>query len=212
MRITAEVTASVVQRMRAERRLERQATRDELTGLPNRVKLAEVLHEALASAIFGAAPAVLFCDLDGFKDVNDRCGHSFGDRVLAEMARRIEQAVVDVAFVARVGGDEFVAVVPNDCVVGLDELALRIRNAVRSLRVLEGPDIDLDVSIGQAYWQPGDTADLLHRADTSMYERKATPNSRDIAAAFDGLALLSCSSRRTGAVAKAHHQSSRRLP
>ena len=89
------------------------------------------------------------------------------------MARRIEHAVGDVAFVARVGGDEFVAVVLTDSGVGLDELSMRIRNAVLSLRVLEGIEINLDVSIGQARWRPGDTPeDLLRRADASMYEQK----------------------------------------
>jgi diguanylate cyclase (GGDEF)-like protein len=173
VRIAAEVTASVVQRMGTERRLEKQATRDGLTGLPNRVKLAEVLDTALADADPGGAPAVLFCDLDGFKEVNDRCGHTFGDRVLADVAARIEEAVVEVAFIARVGGDEFVVVVPTDSEVGLDELSVRVRNAVQSLRVVEGIEIDLDVSIGRASWQPGDTPEeLLRRADVAMYEQK----------------------------------------
>jgi diguanylate cyclase (GGDEF)-like protein/PAS domain S-box-containing protein len=172
--IAAEITTSVVQRMGTERRLETQATRDGLTGLPNRVKLAEVLHETLACAEAEAtSPAVLFCDLDGFKEVNDRCGHSFGDRVLAEVARRIEQSVMDVAFIARVGGDEFVVVVPTGVVADLDDLSMRVRNAVLSLRVVEGVDIDLDVSIGHAHWIPGDTPEeLLRRADASMYEQK----------------------------------------
>lgn len=173
VRIAAEVTASVVQRMGTERRLEHQATRDGLTGLANRVKLAEILHETLAGAHAGAAPALLFCDLDGFKDVNDRCGHSFGDRVLAEVAGRIQEAVVDVAFVARVGGDEFVVFVPADSIDVLGELSIRVRTAVLSLRMVEGIDIDLDVSIGQAHWQPGDTPEeLLHRADAAMYQQK----------------------------------------
>jgi cyclic di-GMP phosphodiesterase Gmr len=159
--------------MGTERRLEHQATRDGLTGLANRVKLAEILQEALAGAHSGAAPALLFCDLDGFKDVNDRCGHSFGDRVLAEVAARIEEAVVDVAFIARVGGDEFVVVVPADSGVGLEELSIRVRAAVLSLQTVEGIDIDIDVSIGRAYWQPGDTPEeLLHRADAAMYQQK----------------------------------------
>jgi diguanylate cyclase (GGDEF)-like protein/PAS domain S-box-containing protein len=173
VRIAAEITTSVVQRMGSERRLETQATRDGLTGLPNRVKLAEVLHTTIAEAEPDAAPAVLFCDLDGFKEVNDRCGHSFGDRVLAEVARRLEQSVVDVAFIARVGGDEFVVVVPTGEAAGLDELSTRVRGAVVSLQAVEGIAIDLDVSIGRAQWRPGDTPeDLLRRADASMYEQK----------------------------------------
>ncbi len=173
VRIAAEVITSVVRRMGTERRLEKQATRDGLTGLPNRVKLAEVLEETLSGADTGAAPSVLFCDLDGFKDVNDRCGHTFGDRVLAEVATRIAEAVVEVAFIARVGGDEFVVVVPAASEVGLDELSVRVRNAVVSLRVVEGVDIDLDVSIGRTSWQPGDTPEeLLRRADAAMYEQK----------------------------------------
>jgi diguanylate cyclase (GGDEF)-like protein len=173
VRIAAEIITSVVQRMGTERRLEKQATRDGLTGLPNRVKLAEVLDDTLAGADSGTAPAVLFCDLDGFKEVNDRCGHPFGDRVLAEVAARIEEAVVEVAFIARVGGDEFVVVVPTDSEVGLDELSIRVRNAVVSLKDVEGVEIDLDVSIGRASWEPGDTPEeLLRRADTAMYEQK----------------------------------------
>ncbi len=171
--IAAEILNSVVHRLGGERRLEYQATRDGLTGMPNRVKLAEILDYVMADADPAAPPSLLFCDLEGFTEVNDRCGRHFGDRVLAGVARRIEEVVRDVGFVARVGGDEFVVVVPPEAASGRHELSEAIRLAVLSLEVIEGINIHLDVSVGRAFWEQGDTAEeWLRRADRAMYEQK----------------------------------------
>ena len=89
------------------------------------------------------------------------------------MARRIEDIVRNVGFIARVGGDEFVVVVPPDVAMGLDELSEAIRLGVLSLEVIEGVNIHLDVSVGQAFWQPSDTAEeWIRRADSAMYQQK----------------------------------------
>jgi PAS domain S-box-containing protein len=96
----------------AEDRLSHAALHDGLTGLPNRELLMDRLETALArSARDAREVAVLFCDLDGFKQINDTAGHAAGDAVLIETARRLQNAVRDADTVARVGGDEFVVVV-----------------------------------------------------------------------------------------------------
>jgi cyclic di-GMP phosphodiesterase Gmr len=116
------------------------------------------------------ACAVLFCDLDDFKWVNDEHGHAVGDRMLAEVAGRLVEATGPDGMVARFGGDEFVILCPR---VGEDELsALAARIVARVDAPYPGPvgPLTVGLSVGVAVARPGETADdLIGRADRAMY-------------------------------------------
>jgi diguanylate cyclase (GGDEF)-like protein len=152
------------------------ATHDVLTGLPNRSLLRDRLDLALGRAQrFGYRFAVLFCDLDGFKAINDRHGHDAGDVVLVEAARRLQRVLGDHGgTVARLGGDEFVVI----CEGALDDAAIGAFAArvIESIVVpIEYGDRRLQVgtSIGIAFPGVGETVDsLLAAADTAMYAAK----------------------------------------
>ncbi|GAB1690255.1 diguanylate cyclase domain-containing protein [Krasilnikovia sp. M28-CT-15] len=164
------------QRARAERALLHQATHDALTGLPNRVEFVTRLTAALADRAPGR-PTVLFCDLDGFKAVNDRLGHAAGDRLLVEVAARLQRAVRDTDLVSRFGGDEFVVL----CRGGLDVMSAipRITDEVAGPMTVAGEWVRVGTSIGAATAEPGDDAEsLINRADGAMYEAKKRRRSR----------------------------------
>ncbi|MER7752711.1 diguanylate cyclase [Kitasatospora sp. NPDC097643] len=126
----------------------------------------------------GAAPvdkglAVLFCDLDGFKSINDRFGHNAGDSVLVEVARRLSQAVRDGDTVARLGGDEFVVLADG---IGREEakdLAHRLRNAIIPPMRIDGRAMRVGVSLGIGWAGCGmSIEEVLHTADERMYDEK----------------------------------------
>jgi diguanylate cyclase (GGDEF)-like protein/PAS domain S-box-containing protein len=159
-----------------EERLRFRALHDPLTGLPNRDLLDESLRRALARARrAGTRVAVLFLDLDGFKDVNDRMGHAVGDELLRALAQRLESSSRGGDMVARLGGDEFVIVVEdvrND--QQAEASAARFLNEVRRSVVLGGARISLDASIGLVVTGAADVDpdEILRRADSAMYEAK----------------------------------------
>lgn len=160
----------------AESELEHRASHDPLTGLPNRRRLQCKLQSAIAHAAqAGDCLAVLYLDLDGFKEVNDQGGHSAGDRLLREVAQRLQQGLRQGDLVARVGGDEFVALLPG-C---RDAAAARtVANDLRSrlnppYRLANGL-FQMGASIGIACY-PMDGSDpdtLLAHADSAMYVAK----------------------------------------
>jgi diguanylate cyclase (GGDEF)-like protein len=160
----------------ANRQLRHLATHDTLTGLPNRALLDDRLNQAKAHAERDGRPfAVLACDLDRFKLVNDSLGHRAGDELLQEVARRLSAAVRSVDTVARFGGDEFVLVAES---IGGPEDAHRLAASIiasLSLPVrIAGIDIHTSPSIGIAvYPDDGSTTDaLLAHADAAMYAAK----------------------------------------
>ena len=166
-----------VERWIDERRLAHQATHDSLTGVGNRAALLDRLDLVLARARrTGRAVAVLFCDLDGFKEVNDEYGHDRGDRLLVEVAARIVTAVRPSDTVCRTGGDEFV-VVCEDLVDGDQGRAIgeRVRASIEDTPVDIGETrLPVTVSVGVALADlPVDDADRLMRsADLAMYASK----------------------------------------
>lgn len=144
---------------------------DALTGLPNRIRVRQVLDELLA----GARPfAVLLLDLDRFKEINDTLGHHTGDDVLEEVAARLRTATADVAFTARLGGDEFATVVPEVEAAGGMAMAQRIRAALGVPLLVDGMRLDISGSIGVALspQHGSDGAQLLKRADVALYAAK----------------------------------------
>jgi diguanylate cyclase (GGDEF)-like protein/PAS domain S-box-containing protein len=158
-----------------EDRLEHQATHDPLTGLANRKLFDELLVRAVFRAERGRrALAVLYLDLDGFKDVNDVFGHQAGDRVLAETSRRLESVIRPGDIVARHGGDEFVVLcenlaTPDDA----EKIATRIVQTVgRPIPVAAGI-ATVTASMGIAIGAPGESAaSIVGRADEAMYRTK----------------------------------------
>ena len=160
-----------------ERQLEHLASHDALTGLPNRYHLRRELEAALERAARdGSGLALLYIDLDGFKAANDRYGHEAGDRLLRDAARQLRDGLRQNDLIARVGGDEFVAVLPA-CASPADALniatALRARLAL--LQSLGSDTPQIDASVGVACF-PADGADadaLLRHADAAMYAAKA---------------------------------------
>lgn len=157
-------------------RLFHMANHDALTGLANRNLLIDRLRHALAQASRQARRvAVLFLDLDGFKQVNDRYGHGSGDSVLRRVAERLRACLREGDTISRVGGDEFVVVLENinhgDTVQGVID---KIRSAFAQPFVVEADRIRVGVSAGVAVY-PDDGVeadDLLRRADSAMYADK----------------------------------------
>lgn len=162
-----DITARTV----AEDRAAHMAVHDDLTGLPNRHLLVDRLHQALAQS---RRVAVLFLDLDRFKDINDRLGHRAGDRVLVEVGERLRELCEGSGTVARLGGDEFVVVVPHLRADGdARAVAAAIRGALRTPIDLDGTVVTVDVSIGIAIGTGDeDPEDLLRSADQAMYAAK----------------------------------------
>ncbi len=150
--------------------LRERAITDELTGLPNRSGLRDHL-----ARMVGSGASVVFCDLNGFKAVNDVHGHDVGDAVLVQVARRLKRTVRGEDFVARIGGDEFVIVAPADANSDFDMLARRILRATDQPMILPGPIVaTVGMSIGMAVLEPGtDPAAVLTLADRDMYRMKS---------------------------------------
>ncbi|HTH13814.1 MAG TPA: diguanylate cyclase [Spirochaetia bacterium] len=165
---------------RKVRRLNRQILRlahyDPLTGLANRRLLTDYLKRTIAiSQRRQRRFAVFFLDLDGFKPVNDRWGHETGDRVLAELGERLSSVLRDSDLVARVGGDEFVALALDvDEVSAIEAIAQKLLEAVRTPFSPEESPIQLGVSIGIAIYPDTatDAQGLMSRADHAMYRVK----------------------------------------
>jgi diguanylate cyclase (GGDEF)-like protein/PAS domain S-box-containing protein len=156
--------------------LTRRARIDPLTGLLNRSALAERVQEAITAARRNKlAGAVLFCDLDDFKPVNDTLGHAFGDQVLAIIAKRLESQVRAGDTTARFGGDEFVIVTDDLSDEEMDDLVDRLRTSVAQPVDVGGTSVSLTVTIGRARVTggPDETPDgLIAAADVDMYLRK----------------------------------------
>jgi diguanylate cyclase (GGDEF)-like protein/PAS domain S-box-containing protein len=176
-----EVTHTVVHfkditdRLEARHHMERLAYRDPLTGLANRTLLGQRVDYALRTAErSGGRFAILFVDLDRFKNINDSMGHAFGDRVLLEVTERMQFALRDVDTLSRMGGDEFVAFLQDADGTGAELAARRLLEAVQRPYMLDGVPFSLGCSIGIALFpEDGDTLDaLITCADTAMYRVK----------------------------------------
>lgn len=171
----------------AQQALLHQSLHDGLTGLPNRALLLDRLEHALDRAIRrDTTAAILFLDVDHFKDVNDRFGHATGDALLREIAHRLRSAVRPEDTVARLGGDEFVVcceeiTTPDDALL----MAERVRAVFRDPIVVDDHDIETGTSIGVAIADAeSDTPEVvLRNADTAMYVAKA--RGRDRAVVYD---------------------------
>jgi|GEM_PF-2248659 len=178
----------VTRERQAEASWRQRAQTDHLTGLANRTALDAVLAAHLEPGR-GTGCGLLFLDLDGFKAVNDVYGHGAGDQVLVEIAQRLVSSVRSSRgdVVARIGGDEFVIVLPSAGDLEMRAVVPRIERAVgRPVRIDTGL-VKVGVSIGSRVADPGDApADVLRDADSLMYATKSRRRERRASAASSG--------------------------
>jgi diguanylate cyclase (GGDEF)-like protein len=167
------------------REKEHQALHDPLTGLPNRLLLADRIDQALARGTRQSGRvAVLFLDVDLFKVVNDSLGHAAGDQLLVEVSRRLAGVVRPGDTLARFGGDEFVIVCDNVPLDEVEGLARRAASAVRETFHFDGRPVNVSASIGIALSSATTDSDsLLRDADAALYRAKAA--GRNQAVVFD---------------------------
>ena len=177
LRMTGTST-NVTKRKRAEERAEYLATRDALTGLPNRV----LLHDRLEQGIFNAARhrtgfAFMFIDLDRFKTINDSLGHQVGDELLKRVAARLSACVRASDTVARLGGDEFAVILENlggDDDEGAQQVAEKMIAAMGAPMLIDNQHLTTSCSIGISLYPADgkDSASLMKNADVAMYYAK----------------------------------------
>ena len=157
----------------AEAELAKSALRDALTGLPNRRLVMDRLVQSVAASARGRGVAVLFIDIDSFKELNDTYGHETGDAVLSEVAQRFLSVTRSSDTVARLGGDEFVVVCHESSPEAARSVAERLHASLSTPLTMGGRELTVTASIGLAVSGSGDTAtSVLRRADQLMYRAK----------------------------------------
>lgn len=181
--LLAGLTVLAVRQRRTSHAMRSLALTDELTGLPNRRDVLARLEQLLARP----APShctVLLADLDHFKRINDTHGHLVGDRVLVSVSTCLKDAVREPVVVGRLGGEEFLVVLPDTDVEAARQVAERIREQVAALdtRGFEGPG--MTISLGVAGGTSGDTVSaVLRQADAALYDAKRSGRNRVVALA-----------------------------
>jgi diguanylate cyclase (GGDEF)-like protein len=178
----AAIARDITARMRAETDLAHQARHDHLTGLPNRLLLADRLEASIARATrSGLKTAVIYLDLDGFKLVNDTLGHEAGDGLLKQVTDRLQSCIRDPDTLARMGGDEFMLVI-NEVPDGRAALVVaeRLATALRKPLPLAGRDFFATASMGIALFPDDgmDVSTLRRNADAAMYQAKRAGKDR----------------------------------
>ncbi|MGB5079967.1 MAG: EAL domain-containing protein [Burkholderiales bacterium] len=176
VRVIGSQIGQFMARKQAEENLLYVATHDTLTGLPNRYMFNQRFAHALNGAQrYQKSMALLFLDLDRFKFINDKLGHPFGDRLLAEVAGRLRLCLRESDTIARFGGDEFIALIEDFTQPGdLISVAQKILHALRWPFLLEGETCHLTASIGISIYPTDgeDFASLLKNADIAIYRAK----------------------------------------
>jgi diguanylate cyclase (GGDEF)-like protein len=171
------IVHDVTEKRRLESRLQRMATRDQLTGAHNRHAFFQRAKNELARAKrFGHPLAVIMCDLDHFKEVNDTHGHAIGDEVLRTFALRCRADFRQTDIFARMGGEEFAALLVETDAEQALEAAGRIRSSAANRPIpTEVGELTVTVSIGVTALTAEDSInDLLKRADEALYKAKET--------------------------------------
>lgn len=149
----------------------RLALTDDLTDLPNRRAVKQIIDSSIAKR---GNLGLMLLDLDGFKDVNDTLGHTAGDQLLVEAAWRMRNAVKSTCTVARMGGDEFAIISPSSDALELLETANLVHEALMDVVHVDGVDLTLSASVGITLQEATDVnaIDLFRRADIAMYQAK----------------------------------------
>ncbi|MDP1667107.1 MAG: EAL domain-containing protein [Methylobacter sp.] len=167
--------SDITERKRAEEHIHYLANFDPLTGLPNRAQLNDHLNYALSLAKRSNGHlALMFLDLDHFKDINDSLGHSIGDVLLIELSKRLRMALREEDTVTRLGGDEFILLLPGVDAIGAAHVAQKLLNTIAESYRIEHYDLALTASVGIAlYPEDGENLEALSKsADTAMYRAK----------------------------------------
>lgn len=167
--------AREVARQKAGKEIDRLAHFDQLTGLRNRTSFAELSQQALRIAQRNRSQlAILFLDLDHFKDINDTLGHSIGDALLIELSKRLRRVLRDVDTLSRWGGDEFILLLPGTDARGAAQVAQKLLEVTSRPYQIEQYDLNATASIGiSLYPEDGTTLETLSSsADTAMYRVK----------------------------------------
>jgi diguanylate cyclase (GGDEF)-like protein len=166
-------------------RLQRAAQTDELTGLPNRRALQDLLHDqAMGVLQMDGDLTILLCDIDHFKSINDQHGHAVGDEALRHLAREMGAAIRKTDVLCRWGGEEFVFVLPNTDMICGRIMADRIRTKVENSPLISssGEVIYMTISCGVANWHENKNPDqLFSLADHRLYQAKSTGRNRIVA-------------------------------
>ncbi|MDD2926155.1 EAL domain-containing protein [Rhodoferax sp.] len=169
------ITRDITEKKRSDAQIERLAHFDQLTGLPNRAQLQERFQFALSLAQrSGEGMALMFLDLDHFKNVNDTLGHSVGDQLLVEVSRRLTSVLRVGDTLSRMGGDEFILLLPAIDEEGASQVALKLIDALARPCQIEHHELISTCSIGIAlYPQDGEDFETLSKnADAAMYRVK----------------------------------------
>lgn len=178
--LTAMLAATAWRSRIANRAMRTLAMTDELTGVPNRRDVLRRAEEILAASVPGTRCAMLIVDIDHFKSINDEHGHLVGDEILRAVAQALRAIVQEPAALGRLGGEEFVIVMPHTDEGGARYLAERILSQVRALDVSPMlPRRRMTVSIGTTVSAPADTlTQMLRRADQALYAAKTAGRDR----------------------------------
>lgn len=175
------IVSDITQRMITQLKYEYQASHDQLTNIPNRATLLEkIKYEIIRYKRHDTVFGLIFLDLDNFKNINDSLGHGVGDKLLIETASRLKEIIREEDTVARIGGDEFVILLPD---LGTDEhksatnaqhIAQKVHTVLRKQFVIEGYKLNISSSIGITIIdnKDYDENDLLKHADIAMYQAK----------------------------------------
>ncbi len=165
----------ISERKQAEQRIQQLANFDMLTGLPNRMLFKQRVEEAIRVAQRDHTRlSILFFDLDHFKDINDTLGHHIGDEVLIEVGKRLMATVRDMDTVSRMGGDEFMLLMPESDANGVESVAMKLLASIAEPYLIEQSEFIVTPSVGIAMY-PEDGVDfetLYRHADTAMYSAK----------------------------------------
>ncbi len=171
------LSLEISKRKEIEKHLEHQAYHDSLTGLPNRALfLDRIEHEMRHAVREDSNLAVLFLDLDNFKQINDSFGHSAGDTVLISISERLKHALREIDTIARLGGDEFIIILSDfKHLEDINDIALKLFDAIKQPLLISNNEIFVTASIGVSVFpNDGTSAEILLRnADAAMYRAKA---------------------------------------
>ncbi|MFM0118737.1 sensor domain-containing diguanylate cyclase [Paraburkholderia sp. RL18-101-BIB-B] len=168
------ITALIVKLLNGKEELRRLSQTDRLTDLPNRGKIVDLLDEAIAAPGAVGKVAVIFVDLDNFKDLNDTYGHQCGDEVLAMVAARLQATVQERGVVGRLGGDEFLLVLTTDAITDVvEQMVTELTAALQAPLNSRWGVETVGASFGIAILNAGeDSCELIRKADFAMYQAK----------------------------------------